>query len=280
MEAVMEINRHNYFSYQAGLEYMSASQLKAFMDCELGALAELHEAHERPETTALLVGGYVDAYFAGELPRFKERHPDIFKRDGTLKADYVQAEEIIARIRDSELASAMLGGIKQPIFTGEIDGIPFRGKADILLTGPQCADICERWPAMSEQLLMADGALVDLKVMRDLGAVWKPGQGRTSFVEAWRYDLQMAIYQRLEGHRLPCFILAVTKETVPDLRLIHIPQYALDIAWEAARPVALRAEEIKRGHIAPTRCGRCDWCKKTRILEGAMSCEDLDGRIE
>lgn len=271
------VSSEDYHGYTANLDYLSASQLKAFMDCEMAALAELHEAHERPETTALLVGGYVDAYFAKQLDRFTENHPEIYKRDGTLKAEYVQANAIIERINESSLCRHMLGGVSQPVYTGEIDGLPFKGKFDSLLSAAQCDAICELWPGMSQQLLMSDGAIVDLKVMRDLGSVYKPGQGRMSFIEAWRYDLQLAIYQRLEGHRLPCFIVAATKEDVPDLRLIHLPNYQLDAAWEAARPMAQRVEQIKLGKVKPERCEKCCYCRQTRIIEEAMDYEDLEG---
>jgi hypothetical protein len=273
----MLLTSDNYFNYQAGLEYQSASQLKSFMDCEMAAFAALHEAYQRPMTTALLVGSYVDAYYSRQLEQFSEKHPEIYKRDGQLKAEYLQAEAIIDRINESSLVRHMLDGVSQIIYSGEIDGLPFKGKFDSLLSADQCAAICELWPAMQDQLLMADGAIVDLKVMRDLNSVYKPGQGRVNFIEAWRYDLQLAIYQRIEGHRLPCFIVAATKEETPDLRLIHVPNYQLDAAWEAAKPTALRVEQIKMGKVKPERCEKCNYCRSTRIIEEAIDFEDLEG---
>lgn len=273
----MLLTSENYYSYQPGQKYQSASQLKAFMDCEAAAHAALHEAYKRPASTAMLVGSYVDAYYSRQMERFVADHPDIFKRDGQLKAEYVQAKAIIDRINDCSLVRYMLDGAPQIIYSGEIDGIPFKGKFDSQLSADQCAVICELWPGMQDQLLMADGAIVDLKVMRDLGSVYRPGQGRMSFIEAWKYDLQLAIYQRLEGRRLPCFIVAATKEDVPDLRLIHVPNYQLDAAWEAAKPTALRVEQIKRGTVTPERCEKCDWCKSTRVIKEAMDMTDLEG---
>ncbi len=274
---MLELTAENYHGHQANLDYLSASQLKAFLSCEAAAHAEICGAYSRPDTAATLVGGYVDAYFAHTREAFIQEHPEIFKRDMTLKSEYGQAERIIERIREAPLLAAMLSGVPQPIFFGEIDGLPFKGKFDSLLSAAQCAQICDRWPAMSEQLLMADGAIVDLKVMKDLGAVYRPGQGRMSFVEVWRYDLQLAVYQRLEGHRLPCFIAAASKEPVTDLRLIHLPQYQLDSAWAAALPFARRAQAIKAGDARPERCESCDWCRATRLIESAMDFEDLEG---
>ena len=51
---------------------------------------------------------------------------------------------------------------------------------------------------------------------------------KQNFVEAWGYDIQAAIYQAVEGNRLPFFIAAVTKETVPDKALLEIPQEVID----------------------------------------------------
>ena len=50
-----------------------------------------------PPSTALLVGSYVDRCFEGpkSFEHFKAEHPEIFKKDGTLKADYSKAEELI-----------------------------------------------------------------------------------------------------------------------------------------------------------------------------------------
>ena len=40
----------------------------------------------------------MDSYFEGTLDKFKEENPDIFKSNGALKAEFVQADGIIQRI--------------------------------------------------------------------------------------------------------------------------------------------------------------------------------------
>ena len=99
----MILAAENYYSREANEAYMSVSQFKSFERCEAAAMAELRGEYVRQKTTALLVGSYVDAYFEGTLPVFKGQHPEIFKRDGSLKADYIKAEQIIQRCESDPL---------------------------------------------------------------------------------------------------------------------------------------------------------------------------------
>lgn len=122
------ITQTDYFSPENNLKYMGVSQFKSFEKCEAAALAELHGEYAPEKTTALLVGSYVDAHFEGTLDIFKAKNPEIFKRDGTLKAEYNQADYIINRIeRDSFFMKAM-DGEKQKIMVGEIEGVPVKIK--------------------------------------------------------------------------------------------------------------------------------------------------------
>ena len=93
----MKLNERNYFSKKAEKEYMSVSQFKAFEDCQAAALAMVKGKYKRPKTTALLVGSYVDSYFEGTLEKFRAENPELFKKDGTLKSEFIQAEDIIKR---------------------------------------------------------------------------------------------------------------------------------------------------------------------------------------
>ena len=96
----------------------------------------------------------MDAYFSGLLPQFVAEHPEIYTRTGTLRAEYAQADEIISLDRRF---ARMLGGETQRIVTGEISGVPFRGKLDSLLSSDQCEAIVQDYPEMADTLLMAPG---------------------------------------------------------------------------------------------------------------------------
>lgn len=90
----MVLTAENYYSREANEEYMSVSQYKDFagtygkMACEFTAMEKLNERWEEPKSKALMVGSYVDSYFEGTLDSFKANNPDLFKRDGGLKADF------------------------------------------------------------------------------------------------------------------------------------------------------------------------------------------------
>jgi hypothetical protein len=84
----------NYFSAENEMKYCGSSQIKSFLDCEARTMAKFYEDWKEEPSTALLVGSYVDAAVSGTLDIFKAQHPEILKKDGTLKAEYLQAEYI------------------------------------------------------------------------------------------------------------------------------------------------------------------------------------------
>ena len=142
----MILTNANYYSAEANMEYMSVSQYKQFKSCEAAAMAQLRGEWEQPKTTALLVGSYVDAWFEGTLDEFKQEHPELFKKDGTLKADFQQAEDIIARVQQDKVFMKYMSGRKQVIRTAELFGCKWKIKIDSRLRD----------------------SVVDLKVMRSM----------------------------------------------------------------------------------------------------------------
>jgi len=254
----MQLNEMNYFSHEAEIEYFSASQIKSFKRCEAATMAELTGLCLRPVSQALMVGQYVDAALTGDLDEWCGCHPEIKKRDGTLKAEFLQASEMVGRANRDELFMNFLEGEHQTILTADLFGVPFKAKLDVL--GPD--------------------RIVDLKTVRDLKSQYLPGQGRVDFATAWDWPLQMAIYQKIyeknEGVKLPCYLAVITKETPADIRIIQIEQERMDaeIAWlEQKLP---RYEAIKNGVIDPERCEVCEWCRESRILTGPELLGDFD----
>lgn len=271
-----EVTRDNYYSPELQWEYMGSTQYKEFQKCEAAALAQLKGEYVKPTSTALLVGGYVDAYFSDEMPLFLKAHPEILKRDGTLKAEYVHADKIIKRMESDRLYSLLMSGKKQVIRTGTIAGVPFKIRIDSLLDAATCQTIVEEFPETAEALGLCDGAVVDQKAMRDLAPVWSEEEhSKVSFVVAWGYDIQGAIYQEIEGHMLP-FVLAVgTKEDSPDLEAIYIPDADLAAKLAEIEENAPRYQAIKEGRIPPTHCGKCDYCRSVKRLTTIRPYTDL-----
>lgn len=263
------VTPENYFDPDIQMAYMGSTQFKDFQKCEAAALAQLLGEYTPEPTVALLVGGYIDAYYSDELAAFEAEHPEIFKRDGSLKSEYIRAQDIIDRMEKDELYSLLMSGRKQVIRTGYIAGVPFKIKIDSLLDAPACEEIVRHFPGAAAAMGLCDGAIVDQKVMKDLDDVWSMEEHcRESFVEAWGYDIQGAIYQAIEGRMLP-FILAVgTKEASPDLAALYIPDDALAAKLAEVEDAAPRYQAIKEGRVEPHRCERCDYCKATKKLDG------------
>ena len=255
----MNLDSTNYYSPEANREYMSVSQFKSFEQCEFKAMQELAGTYTREPSTALLVGSYVDAYYSGSLNQFVEDHPEIKKKDGYLKADYVQAELIINRLNRDEMFTRYLSGEKQVIMTGEIESVPVKIRIDSYHPGK---------------------AIVDLKVMRDFNRVYVPAQGRLNFIEAWRYNLQGAVYQEIvrqnTGEQLPFFIAGVTKEATADLGIFEIPQDELDFQLDLFKAKVERYQLIKEGELEPERCEKCECCKSTKKLNKIITWEELN----
>jgi hypothetical protein len=248
----MIITAENYFSPEAEAFYMGSTQFKRFAECEATALAMVRGEHKEETSTAMLVGAYVDAHFSGTLNLFKAQNPDIFTRTGTLRSEYEYANYIIQRIeRDAEFMKAMSGDI-QRIMTGEIAGVPVKIKVDSLLPD----------------------RIVDMKIMRDMEDVynreehlWEP------FWKAWGYDISGAIYREVVrqniGVTLPFGLAVATKEKPePDIALLDIPPSALDEALEIVKDGIVYYDGLKKGLYEPERCGKCAFCRATKVLTG------------
>lgn len=273
----MILTNENYFSQEANTAYMSVSQFKSFDQCEAAALAELRGEYTPATSTALLVGGYVDAWFSGELPLFQAQHPEIFKKDGTLKSDYVKANVIIAKMENDELFSMLMSGRKQVIVTGEIAGVPFKGKIDSLLDADTCKAIAEKFPH-TRAALGSDprGAIVDQKCMKDFLPVWSAEDHcKLPFVEFYGYDLQGGVYRELEGNGLPFILAAGTKEDEPDLAAMYISPEDLQAGLYRVEDMAPHYQAIKEGREKPRRCEHCAYCRATRKLSGIINYRDL-----
>lgn len=262
-----DVTQENYYSPSVQMEYMGSTQFKAFQKCEAAALAQLRGEYEFPVTTALLVGGYVDAYFSGEMVEFLERHPEVLKKDGTLRAEYANANEIIRRMESDRLYALLMSGKKQVIRTGYIAGVPFKIRIDSLIDADTCAKIVSEFPETAEALGMCDGAIVDQKVMKDSHPVWSEEHGgKVSFVEAFGYDIQGAIYQEIEGNMLPFIVALGTKEDSPDLDAFYVPDADLQEKLSEIEDAAPRYQAIKEGRIPPVRCEKCAYCRATKRL--------------
>lgn len=248
----MCLTNEKYYSEQSNWTYMSVSQYKQFQKCEASAMAQLRGEWTPPKSTALLVGSYVDAWFEGTLGNFYEENPEIFKKDGSLKADYVQAAAIIDRVQRDALFMEYMSGKKQVIRTAELFGCQWKIKIDS----------------------RHRDKIVDLKVMRSMERI----MGK-SFVEYWGYDLQMAVYAAVEEKALnrktplDTYLAVVTKQTPADLEIIEIPAWRREELLADVKRALPHILSVKNGKVAPERCGVCEYCRATKALTEPISFE-------
>lgn len=235
----MKLTDENYYSQQANEEHFSVSQFKDFLRCPAMAMAKLRGEYEMPATKPLLIGSYIDCFFEGTLDRFKEEHAEIFTKQGTLKAEFKKADEIIETLQSYPLFMQFMSGEKQKILTFDLFGAKWKMKMDSFIP---------------------DTCITDLKIIRTI-----------STLPQWRYDIQGAIYQKgceLNGlGKLPFYLAVATKEEITDVRIFQIPKSVLDLALREVEENMERFIEIKAGLVEPERCEECDYCKKTRELK-------------
>ena len=247
----------NYHSTEMNKRYWSASQLKSFLDCPARAVAELNGTYTRPKSDALLIGGYVDAAFEGPnaFAKYTNEHEhEILKRDGSLKAEFVKADAMIQRGLSDKVFMDFMKGRKQVIKTATLWGVPFKAKFDVL----------------------AKNRIVDLKTVKDFKPMYREGEGRLNVVDYWRWTLQMALYQLIEGHNLPCYIAAITKEEPSDIAIIQIPQARMDAEIDFLSTRIEMFKGMKDGVLEPERCEKCAYCRLTRKLKGAVTLDYFD----
>lgn len=245
-----KLTESNYYDRSSDLAYMSVSQYKSFMSCEAETMAKIRGEYKEPITKALLVGSFVDSYFEGTLEQFMKDNPEIFTKQEELRADFRRANEIIARIKADKTFMNFLSGEKQKILTFELFEIPWKIKIDSFIS---------------------DKCIVDLKTSR-----------RTEELPKWRYDIQGAVYQKgveLNGlGTLPFYLAVATKEKVSELNIFQIPQSTLDLTLMEVGENIPHIMEVKSGKIEPTRCGKCPYCKATKITKIRNYNELLEGK--
>lgn len=265
----MRLTPENYHSKESNERYLSASQYKDFcgsaglLGCEEKAKAKLDGSWIEEPSPAMIMSSYVDAHFAGTLHIFKGKHPEVFTKQGSIKASFKKAEEIIKRIERDEYFMKYMAGKTQTIMTGEMLGCEWKIAIDSFIEGT---------------------AIVDLKVMKSLNdSFWVKDAGYQSFVIYYGYDIQAAIYVEVVKANtkkvLPFFIAGASKETETDIEIIGIDAKTIHNAYLEMEGNIPRILKLKSGELKPDRCGLCDYCKATKVLSKPIHYSELGRRI-
>lgn len=251
----MKVTKENYYSKDTNLEYMSVSQFKDFEKCEVEAMDKLLGLVEEEKSDAMIFGGYIDAYFSGELNEFVEENKDrLFNsKTGEFKAPFKNIPQVINTIKSDDYFLSFHKGKPQQIYTGEIAGVKVKGKFDF-----DFVDL-----------------IVDQKIMKDFYKQWNDDLKKyADFIENYGYDVQGGVYQELKrqtiSKKVPFVIAATTKEDEPDKALIQIDQYFLDKGLQRFIEKAPRYDQIKKGLLAPVGCGHCPSCRRRKKLTSVI----------
>lgn len=139
-------------------------------------MAELNGEWQEETSKSMLVSSYIDAWMSDELEEFKQQHPDIFLKNGELKADYKLAENVIEQIKQDPIFMKYISGEHQVIMTGEISGVPVKIRIDSYHEGK---------------------AIVDLKCIKDFNLIWnEETHEKQNFIDYYDYVLQGGIIPR------------------------------------------------------------------------------------
>lgn len=217
--------------------------------------------------TALLVGNYVHSYFESSKAhnRFLQDHPEIIAKTGVNKGkpkhEYVAADKAIHCLEHDSSFNQLYQGDKEVIVQGKIFGVDWKGKID-------CLDL-------------EHNRFLDLKTTIALHKEYwnKERRIRESFIEHYKYHYQMWVYQQLIeqtfGVKCQPYIIAVTKEDVPDKAIISIPTYRLEEAQYAIKIQQDHLQKAKDGEVRPNFCEVCDYCKSVKLLGHIYTMDEL-----
>ncbi len=259
---MLVLTQDNYHSIQANLDYLSRSQYVGFVyECEAKEMAKLADVWVDVPTTAQQVGQYVHSWNAGKQFEFMLKHRTMFTKALTLRADYLVANTMIDCLEEDPLVMSTLEGEKDRILTAELYGVT--------------------WKVMANVLSSDRRQIIDLATTRSITEkVWDEGtRHHVSFLELYKYPLKAAIYTEVEriargrafGDWSEYLLVAVSKEKYPDKALIRLTDPARWVTelTEVERNMP-RLIALKTGLAEPIRCERCDYCRATKVLTGAV----------
>lgn len=242
---------------------MSVSQYKDFLKCEAAALAKLRGEYQQERTDALLAGKYVHAWNEGKLEKFKQEHPELYKKDGSLYAKYECLDDCIRTLENDRFAMMALEGQKEVVMTSELFGVP--------------------WKIMIDSYNPEKGRFADLKTVKDLHSrYWDNTEKHyQNFIEHYRYTTQIAVYSEIErlvtgrDDYLEGLIVAVTKETPPDKAVIGFDEQMIEYELTGIEVNLPRIIKIKAGEIEPIGCGTCEYCKSKKQLSKVIHYSEI-----
>lgn len=280
----MELTSKTYFEPEMNLKYLDCSTYKNFVGtvarkgCECRALAIAKGMYKQPKTEALLLGGYVDAYFDNSMPEYLAANmEDLYtktslqKFEKTGNADDLkkfafleQADVMIERAKKEPMFMEYMEGETQKILVADIDKVPIRVKLDVY----------------------NQDRIVDLKTAASMTQTFYSADSseRINFVENFGYIEQAYFYQTAVeqnfGKKLPFYLAVITKEKSnnvahPRLGIIHIPDHVIENKGKEIKYKIHKVWDLLQGNILPIPCGTCEWCADYLPLDKVTELDQL-----
>ncbi|WP_129045032.1 PD-(D/E)XK nuclease-like domain-containing protein [Companilactobacillus metriopterae] len=258
------LNSQNYYDSDTDFKYLSATVFKDFEKCESKALAKLTGEFKEDNIKALLIGNYLHSYFESDEAHqeFIDKNSEtMYTKKGTLYKDYSIADQMINTLSSDDMFNNLYQGDKEVIVTGQINGVDWKGKID-------CLNL-ER------------GYFLDLKTTQDIHKKYWNNETREwqSFVAEYNYPLQMYVYRELihQQFNVWCnpYIIAVSKQEIPDKQIISIPNYRLENAKYEIEENQQRVIDVMNGITDPESCGQCEYCRQHKELKEIVSMDEL-----
>lgn len=272
------LTQENYYQDKT---YLTNSRFKEYQKCQARAYAmENGYWSEDRDETALLLGNYVHSYF--ESPEAHERFlaengdkllAKTGKNKGNLKADFLVGDKMIMFLENDNGFSHLYHGYpeddvqKEMIVFGEIEGVPVKGKLD--------------------SVNVSRGYFVDLKTMKSIysdewnAELRKRVPAAVNNILGFGYHGQIALYRELLkqmiGREFRPYIVAVSKENVPDRDILKIDEEWLEEGLNKLKSEIVGVWKVIQGEKEPEKCGRCDFCRSQKKLTGVIKLSDLIG---
>lgn len=262
----MTLTRDNYYTPDADWAYMSCSQYQGFCECEARQMAKLQGRWVEQPTEALIVGNYFHSKMESEQAHeeFCQQYFDKIFKTKTTKS---RGTEITGKYAAFEIADKMLETAYRDKTIKMLIDKP--GEVEKIMTGTLFG---EPWRIRMDKVFDDPAMILDWKTSADIYKLtYNPATGeRETFIESAGYMMRAAVYseiwkQNTGSGKDPIFVIAAfTKQDPPGKGLFtlnHKDRYAWELDQIHERIQRIR--EVKRGIVAPRRCGKCDYCRAT-----------------
>ncbi|MGT2896279.1 hypothetical protein Javan174_0015 [Streptococcus phage Javan174] len=273
-----QLTQENYYG---DTSYLTNSRYKRYQQCQAKAFAVDNGSWvEERDEIALLLGNYVHSYF--ESPeaheQFLAEHGEKLlaktgKNKGNLKADFIIGDKMIESLKNDDGFANLYHGFpdddvqKEMIVFGKIEGVPVKGKLD--------------------SVNLTRGYFVDLKTMKSIyNKEWseelrKKVPAAVNNILGFGYHGQLGLYrellQKMTGQEFRPYIVAVSKENVPDKDILKIDDEWLENGLNQLKSEIVEVWAVIQGKQKPIECGLCDYCRSQKKLGQVVYLSELIG---